>query len=140
MSADRKSEILTAAGNCFARYGYEKTTLDDIAEIVGINKASFYYYFRNKEAIFAELITREADEFIETTRRTVESITGCREQVLTWITESFRYTRANSILHRLSLDSLRKVRKEVGIFTPYLQQSLKSIFRLPKINIKVREI
>jgi len=45
MSSDRKREILAAAGKCFVQYGYEKTTLDDIAAIVGINKASFYYSF-----------------------------------------------------------------------------------------------
>jgi AcrR family transcriptional regulator len=109
MSAERKNHILAAAGKCFVKFGYDKTTLDDIAELVGINKASFYYYFRNKEAIFAELITRQADEFIESTKNKVESIDGCKEKIIAWIKESFTYNDTNSILHRLSLESLKKL-------------------------------
>ena len=32
---DKKAEIQKAASECFARYGYEKTTLDDIGRLVG---------------------------------------------------------------------------------------------------------
>lgn len=109
MSFDRKKEIIAAAGKCFIKFGYDKTTLDDIAEIVGINKASFYYYFENKEAIFHDLIISEADDYIEKLKKKVASIDGCREKILSWIKEGFKYDEANSILRQLSLDSLRKL-------------------------------
>jgi len=109
MAPNRKNEILKAAGKCFARFGYEKTTVDDIGEMVGMNKVSLYYYFKNKEAIFAEVITREADEFAESVEKKVESITGCREKVLAWIKEGFNYNQTNSVLHQLSIASLRRL-------------------------------
>jgi hypothetical protein len=34
-----------------ARFGYEKAALDDTGEIVGLNKASLYYYNKSKEDI-----------------------------------------------------------------------------------------
>jgi AcrR family transcriptional regulator len=109
MSSDRKKDILAAAGKCFVKFGYDKTTLDDIAGQVGINKASFYYYFKNKEAIFIDLIIREADEFIKAVKNKVDSVSGCREKILAWIKESFRYNESNSILHQLSIESLKKL-------------------------------
>jgi AcrR family transcriptional regulator len=60
----KKNRILNAALNCFARYGVNKTTLDDIATAIGMNKASLYYYYENKEAIFSEVLQEEANRFI----------------------------------------------------------------------------
>lgn len=76
---------------------------------MGMNKVSLYYYFKNKEAIFAEVITREADEFAESIEKKTESIAGCRDKILAWIKEGFNYTQTNSVLHQLSVASLRKL-------------------------------
>lgn len=115
MPMNRRRAILEAAGSCFARYGYDKTTLDDIARIVGINKASFYYYFKNKEDIFSELIREEADGFILETVRKADAVVTCKERILKWIEESFSYLYSNGVLNRLSEESLVAVR-------PYLRE------------------
>ncbi len=59
---NKKEEILEAATNLFAVYGYSKTTLDDIAKMLGMKKTSLYYYFENKEQLFREIITMEIHE------------------------------------------------------------------------------
>jgi TetR/AcrR family transcriptional regulator, transcriptional repressor of aconitase len=51
----RRSEILEAAKLCFLRYGYGKTSLDDIAKAAGLSRPLLYRKFANKEAIFAAL-------------------------------------------------------------------------------------
>ncbi|ULT26448.1 TetR/AcrR family transcriptional regulator [Sphingobacterium sp. E70] len=61
-----KERIGQAAMECFERYGLEKTTLDDIAKAVGLNKTSLYYYYKNKEDIFIEVAIREGESFINT--------------------------------------------------------------------------
>jgi AcrR family transcriptional regulator len=122
MPSDRKNAILTAAGNCFVKNGYEKTTLDNIAEQVKINKASFYYYFKNKEAIFVDLITREADQFIEETCHKVNAIAGCRNKILSWVRESLKYNDNASILHRLSIESIRKLTPQIIALKNYAKE------------------
>ena len=42
---DKREQILKAAAECLSQYGYEKTTLSDIGKLVGLNKASLYYYY-----------------------------------------------------------------------------------------------
>ena len=60
---DKKQEILDAAMQCLARYGVVKSTMDDIAQVMGLKKASLYYYYKNKEAIFIDALMREAERF-----------------------------------------------------------------------------
>jgi AcrR family transcriptional regulator len=50
----RRTEILHAALRAFRDGGYHATTLDDIAEQLGIRKTALYHYFPDKEAILYE--------------------------------------------------------------------------------------
>jgi AcrR family transcriptional regulator len=47
----RRTEILHAALRAFREKGYHATTLDDIAEHLGLRKTALYHYFPDKEAI-----------------------------------------------------------------------------------------
>jgi AcrR family transcriptional regulator len=56
---DRKSaHILDAALPVFARYGFQKTTMADIARAAGISRASLYLAFNSKEELFRAGSTR----------------------------------------------------------------------------------
>jgi AcrR family transcriptional regulator len=46
----------------FTEQGYEATSLRQIADELGINKASLYYYFDGKEAIVQSLLDQRGDE------------------------------------------------------------------------------
>jgi AcrR family transcriptional regulator len=49
----RRTAILAAARTCFLRYGYGKTSLDDIAQEAGLSRPLLYRKYANKEAIFS---------------------------------------------------------------------------------------
>jgi AcrR family transcriptional regulator len=46
-----RDQIVTAATEYFSRYGYEKTTVSDLAKAVGFSKAYIYKFFESKQAI-----------------------------------------------------------------------------------------
>lgn len=46
--------ILEAAVNRFSEYGYNKTTMAEIADDAGMSAANIYRYFKNKQEIAAE--------------------------------------------------------------------------------------
>lgn len=46
-----REQIVLAAGEHFSRYGYEKTTVSDLAEAIGFSKAYIYKFFGSKQAI-----------------------------------------------------------------------------------------
>lgn len=58
----RRQEILVAALKAFSEKGYDKTTVEDIVRISGLSKGTLYWYFTNKEAIFAGLVQMVFDQ------------------------------------------------------------------------------
>jgi AcrR family transcriptional regulator len=48
---DVRTQVVDAATEYFARYGYEKTTVSDLAKAIGFSKAYIYKFFDSKQAI-----------------------------------------------------------------------------------------
>ena len=64
-----RDQILAAATEHFSHYGYEKTTVSDLAKAVGFSKAYIYKFFESKQAI-GEMICANCLREIETEVRT----------------------------------------------------------------------
>ena len=64
-----RDQIVTAATEHFSRYGYEKTTVSDLAKAIGFSKAYVYKFFASKQAI-GELICANCLREIENEVRT----------------------------------------------------------------------
>ena len=54
-SNQTKSRIVSAAWKLFYQYGYENTTIDDIAEMSQTSKGTFYHYFNSKDDLLGSL-------------------------------------------------------------------------------------
>jgi len=67
-----KTHILDKSKELFERFGYQKTTLTDIAKSVGKVKTAIYYYFSGKEEIFAQLVKQESEEFFTQLQKAVD--------------------------------------------------------------------
>lgn len=61
---EREQRILSAAAERIAHYGYDKTTIEEIARDAGISKGAVYLHFRSKEQLFEALLLRESDGLI----------------------------------------------------------------------------
>lgn len=105
----KREQILRAGSECFARFGYEKTTLEDIGRRIGLNKASLYYYFKNKEELFVAVIQQETRTFIADLQSKTAAYPDVRRQIRFYLTERIR--RYGEVVHlsRLSLENLRSL-------------------------------
>src|SRR5882762_9867044 len=68
---DTRSRVQKVALELFAEQGYEKTSLREIAERLGVTKAALYYHFRTKDDIVAGLFDdflAQVDEIIDWAR------------------------------------------------------------------------
>ncbi|WP_456479042.1 TetR/AcrR family transcriptional regulator [Nautilia sp.] len=54
-----KEEILKTALKLFATKGYENTSLEEVANRIGITKPAIYYHFKNKKALYNEIFTEK---------------------------------------------------------------------------------
>lgn len=52
----RKAAILVAAQPVFLRYGYRKTSMDDVARAADVSRQGLYVHFASKEDLFREMI------------------------------------------------------------------------------------
>jgi len=60
MSIDNtKESILSVADKLFSRFGFHKTSMDEIAKIARKAKGSLYYHFASKEELFKEVVSNE---------------------------------------------------------------------------------
>ena len=64
-----KKKIVSAAWRLFYEQGYENTTVDDIVELSGTSKGSFYHYFEGKDALLSSLSILFDEKYEEPTPR-----------------------------------------------------------------------
>lgn len=60
-----RDTILAAAKQLFVQYGYEKTTMNDIANAAHKAKGSIYYNFKSKLEIYSELLETELESVVK---------------------------------------------------------------------------
>lgn len=56
---ETKDVIVSVANRLFSRFGFQKTSMDEIAKTARKAKGSLYYHFASKEALFKEVVSRE---------------------------------------------------------------------------------
>ena len=86
-----KQKIREAALQCFTKYGLEKTTLDDVAKLIGLNKASLYYYYKNKEDLFVEAALAEGKMYIEALQQKTALKKGLEAKIWFYLDSRFKY-------------------------------------------------
>jgi AcrR family transcriptional regulator len=67
-----RDQIIDAANECFARYGYQKTTVADLARSIGFSKAYVYRFFESKQAIGEAICKDRLDRIITEARMAMD--------------------------------------------------------------------
>jgi len=60
-ASSRRRELVTSAAGLFVRYGFRKTSMDDIARAAKVSRQGLYLHFRNKEDAFRAVIEHLAE-------------------------------------------------------------------------------
>ncbi|MCG5078133.1 TetR/AcrR family transcriptional regulator [Paraburkholderia tagetis] len=76
-----RDQIVAAATEHFSRYGYDKTTVSDLAKAIGFSKAYIYKFFESKQAI-GEMICANCLREIESEVRTAVAETDLPQEKL----------------------------------------------------------
>src|ERR1035437_1688550 len=82
-------QILDAAELLFARHGLRGTRVREIANAAGLNEATLYNYYKNKEALYEAVLDRGIQPIVEIVRRTaggantLENIREASQQIIT---------------------------------------------------------
>jgi len=101
-----RERLLKSATGLFTRKGYSGTTVREIVAAAGVTKPVLYYYFRNKEGIYLELMRGGFSRF--------DSLLG--ESVAAWGTVSERLTRLCIQTFSLFVDHIDVARVMYAIY------------------------
>ena len=72
-AASRRAQIIQVAAKLFETSSYQETSMEAIAQRVGIRKASLYYYFEGKDDLLAEMHLGTIEPIIDAHQRRLES-------------------------------------------------------------------
>ena len=80
-----RASIIDAARDLFSKYGYKKTTMEDIAAVLRKGKSSLYYYFKNKEDIFQVVLETEEAILFSRLANVVSSASNSKEKFINYV-------------------------------------------------------
>lgn len=81
-----RDRILDDAARLFARGGYDGTSLDDVAQAIGVTKAAIYHYFPNKKEIYEAIIVRTLDGLLRFVQAATAQVSGPEEKLVRFMT------------------------------------------------------
>lgn len=144
----QREKIIEVAAELFAKFGYKKTSLEDIANAMHKTKTSIYYYFKNKESVFEAVIKKEADLLTQTIFLALQQTTTPQEMLRAYIHSRMEALNKVSLLynsmkselldHLSFMDKIREeyLLEEVNLVKSILQDGVeKGIFDIKNLDL-----
>ena len=83
--AQRRLRILGAAAQCFAKSGFARTRIDDVAHSAGVSRALVYNHFGSKEELARQVCDHLLDDWSSAVDRALEDSKGARDALAAWL-------------------------------------------------------
>jgi AcrR family transcriptional regulator len=84
-----REEIVIEASKLFQKYGYLKTSMEDIAKAAKKGKSSLYYYYKSKDDVFSDVIIKEAEEVYKAGETAVSKESTASEKLKAYFDTTF---------------------------------------------------
>ena len=85
----------------FARYGYRKTTVEDVAAAVGMTKSNIYFYVKNKRDLYERTVSGALERWRAAIGAEMETAKTVREKFMVAARSSFEYLKNQEELRAL---------------------------------------
>lgn len=79
--AAKRNELIRVAANLFKDRGYRSTSLNDVAQVAGLDRATVYYYVGSKEELFREAVQGLLDDNVTRAEQLVRAKLAPREKL-----------------------------------------------------------
>jgi len=106
----KKELILNTTRELLAKNGYAKTTLDDIANVLGMKKSSLYYYYESKDALIEGVLCNEEKKFFDIVGKSLKTGEKTLDKIINYEIAKFEYIKSTFKLHDLSANVLMEIK------------------------------
>ncbi len=93
--------IYTTALSLFAKYGYKKTTLEDVASALGMTNSNIYSYANSKQDLYIESVTYGIDQWQDSVRQATSGIESATEELNIAFKSAVDYIAYNKTIQTL---------------------------------------
>jgi AcrR family transcriptional regulator len=104
-----KAEIMKAAKLLFQRYGFNKTTIEEIASNARKSKTTLYQIFSNKEEIFTEILLDEGRSLFDHVISEVSKQKNSASELKTYISTTISEAKKRLLLYSLLKGELKSI-------------------------------
>ena len=129
LAAQREAQILNAARAIFAKNGYRRTTIDQIAEYLNVGKGTIYRYFTDKKNLFLAVFEQGMGQLCQAIVSNVEKTDSPPEKFRMAVTAFFGFFDKN----RDMIEIYMQVRSE---FKPEYQQVYRDLYSHYIVNVQ----
>lgn len=95
--SEKRSKIrefyIKTASEVFSKFGFKKTTLDDISMAAGKTKTGIYYYFQNKESVFKAVVEREIEVVKSETLQLMSELNNPTDKITGYIKLRYKHLK-----------------------------------------------
>ena len=123
---DVKEKIVDAALATFSKNGYDRTRMDDIADVANVSKGTLYLYFKNKEELFfaiSERNIRELKEQLSTLLTKSEDIISTAENFY----ENFRSNTSGTNVEKVFFEIIAESSRNLKLRRMLYEQRIKML-------------
>ena len=114
INADKKrTQILEAATRRFAHFGLTKTTMSEIANDLSFSKALLYYYFPDKNALYAAVLEHVMTRSFEELEGELASITDSQQAMMRMLDKRIEFITKYYTLLEHSVSAVQQVPDEM---------------------------
>jgi len=110
---EKRGAILRAAAELFARFGFKKTTLEEIADRAGLAKPSLYHYFHSKEELVSAVVSHESRGLLDMLRLAVKDADGAAAKIEAFVGARYEYLQEKKNLYAVTQEEFREVQSLV---------------------------
>lgn len=125
----RETEVYATAARLFAQKGFHATRMQDIADELGMQKGSLYYYFNSKDELLSELVTGSVEEAQSSLQTILDSNHTPKEKLALAVEEHLRILQQNADLHLINAQEiLMSLDEKTAVTTNKLLKAYENIW------------
>ncbi|HHO76266.1 MAG TPA: TetR/AcrR family transcriptional regulator [Deltaproteobacteria bacterium] len=106
----KNKKIFDVSLKLFARYGYKKTTLEDVASKLDMTKSNIYFYVKNKRDLYEKTVSHALENWRDSVAEAVSEVDDVVEKFSVMAKKSFDYLAIDEDLRAILM-------KDPGIFS-----------------------
>ena len=90
-NSNKLDQVLETALSIFSRYGFKKTTMEDIAKELGMTQPNLYFYIKNKKDLYERAVLHEMGKMFKHMREAANREKNVAQKIVSMSEAGFEY-------------------------------------------------